>query len=625
MQLAKVRRDCQDVQMEDGTPLPLLMCHFVASFACNVLARSRDRRLLPQWTNLLWRLMLRIGPKARIWFGKMMASHGFVREVFLECPLPDVRAAMLSVAVHTFRWLYESEANALREFAAKTPHKGPRSTQAPPKAEFANSGSVVFEQETKNVGQLESNKSPLLLDIWATLLELLPVAQQPELHQQLQHFLLLFQEFLLMGPETLAWVHQTGGLGSLLEFALQGDVGGGEALAAALRRAQIWYKPNPLRAAGLETSSVTEVSLVAPADLISSNSDGHGIGPACSSTEPIEAASFERQLRGDSVTDAIELGPLWASLAMLLESSPGSVRQHSEENDALLRRLVRIGGATQASCAPASKLLQLLCRGDLALSQGAVCRICERVDESDGRALRAALRMGTALVDLDDSLAQPRGVFLLKSLLHVAKNNRKNFRTMHPVVHYIVKWCRRRPLLPQWLLSDVGASSFGAGHYRWLETWLKECANGAVEPWNSWQAGSYPGQYSAAPTYRRFEYSQGTESGGTSEGTHDPAGNARWAWCNDMLPLVRKIVRGDSLPKGELLLNGRDSDDDTLAGPTLPLERRSTMLAPPKSLAGSAGQSSPVTLSKVQMINALVAAATTRLQHHPTMSVPMAW
>jgi len=259
-----------------------------------------------------------------------------------------------------------------------------------------------------------------------------------------------------------------------------------------------------------------------------------------------------------------------------------------------------------------------------ALSQGAVCRICERVDESDGRALRAALRMGTALVDLDDSLAQPRGVFLLKSLLHVAQNNRKNFRTMHPVLHYVVKWCRRRPLLPPWLLADVGASSLGAGQYRWLETWLKDCANGAVEPWNSWQSGGYPGQLSAAPTYRRLEYGQGTESGGSSEGVHDPAGSARWAWCNDMLPLVRKIVRGDSLPKGELL-SGRDSDDDTLAGPTLPHERTSSVLAPPKSVLGSTGQSSSTTLSKVQMVNALVAAATARLQHNPTMVVPMAW
>merc|ERR1719223_1044355 len=160
----------------------------------------------------------------------------------------------------------------------------------------------------RDVSQLESKPVPLLLDVWATLLELLPVAQQPELHQHLQHFLLLFQEFLQLGPETLAWVQQTGGHGSLLEFALQGDVGGGEAMAAALRRAQVWYKANPLRAARLKTSSVTEASAVAPAELDSSNSDGHVVNAACSSAQPIEAASFERQLRGDVVSDAIELG-----------------------------------------------------------------------------------------------------------------------------------------------------------------------------------------------------------------------------------------------------------------------------------------------------------------------------
>merc|ERR1711972_362388 len=111
------------------------------------------------------------------------------------------------------------------------------------------------------------------------------------------------------------------------------------------------------------------------------------------------------------------MGPLWGALAILLDGDVTRIQRDSVENDALLRRLVALGGATQASCGPAGRLLRLFCQNNLARSQGVACRICERVDEGNGRALRAALRMGSALIDVCDAFVQQRTVFLLKSVL----------------------------------------------------------------------------------------------------------------------------------------------------------------------------------------------------------------
>merc|ERR1712032_529922 len=91
------------------------------------------------------------------------------------------------------------------------------------------------------------NPVPLLVQIWATLIELLPVALQPEAHYQFTQFFELLHEFLILGPATLAWACKAGGINELFEFALQSSKA--PALDAAMQRAQKWYQPNWLRSA----------------------------------------------------------------------------------------------------------------------------------------------------------------------------------------------------------------------------------------------------------------------------------------------------------------------------------------------------------------------------------------
>ena len=497
MQLAQIRRDCPDLadfDAGDKCSLQLLVCRCAVSFVCNVLARSRDRSSLPEWTSLLCRMLQRAGPPAQRWFGRLLASHGFVREALLECPLPDARNAVLVVAVRALRWLYEGEALALGAHAAATAAAGgsPRSGQ-PWTAEQAAPEQIRASAERGG----DAPAPPLLAEVWATLMELLPVAMQVEAHGNFSQFLALLLEFLGLGPEAVACARASGGLEALVEFALQEK--DGTALRAALERACRWYQPNWLRSTaavggdGAPASSPPEAGVAAqaapelvlllprpvPREVVMGTAGAEGAAPTADAARaeiasaPAVDASFERNLYSDA-GDFIDLGPLWASITTLLEQDRPRCALESEEHDALLRRLVRLGGTTPSSARPASRLLQLLCRGNLPRSQSVICRVCERVDECDGHALRAVLRMGSALVDLSDALVQQRSIFLVKSVLHVAKNNRRYFATMQLVVHYVIKWCKRRPELPQWLLRDAGGGTPGAGPYRWLEGWLKE-------------------------------------------------------------------------------------------------------------------------------------------------------
>lgn len=611
-----------------GGALPLLVCQLVVSFFCTVLVRSRDRRSLPEWSSLLVRLLRRAGPPAHGWFAGLLTSHGFVRELFLECPLPESRMAVLAVAAQVLRWLYEEEADALRSHLAEVPAGEPRHGQRwPPELELVGSGGPGASAGGEDGGA--GRQPPVLAQIWATLIELLPAAQQQPAHANFQHFFMLLQDWLRLGPEALAWARKAGGVDELVEFALQDARA--RVLPAVLERARRWYLPNPLRRAaaapgaaaasgGCSTPAPARAALV-PREVVLGNGDGEGPqaatprAGAADSEDPGADSSFERQLRSELAGDAVELGPLWGACVLLLEGDAERVRRHSDENDALLRRLVRLGGATAGSRGPAGRLVQLLCRGDLARSQGAVCRICERADECDGRALRTTLRMGSALIDLSDAFTQQRGVFLLKSLLHVARNNRKYFRTMHVIVHYILKWCRLRPELPQWLLSDAGNSN----QYRWLEAWVKENSSaGGNDAWQGWQTGGYPGQmagigatHAAAP--------------------QDAAGSAKWNWCSEVLPLVRRLVRGEALPRsgGGDAEAGGDSDAEAAAQANTPElaaggRERPVVLPAPRTLLGAARVPPPV-LSKVQMVNSLAASA--RNYQHPAsnMSASAVW
>jgi len=358
---------------------------------------------------------------------------------------------------------------------------------------------------------------------------------------------------LNLGPETLAWAFKAGGIDELLLFALQEA---NSQIPALLEQSQRWYEPNWLR---VPTAADVPKRPVPPEMVL-----GVDAGEAFDAEE-------QKELHED-----IDLAALWGVLASLLELDISRVAQHSEENDAVIRRVVR-GGSTTSR--PACRLLQLYCRDDLARSQGVTCMICERID---GGALRdfRILRLGTALVELSDRCAQQRSVFLVKSVLHVAKNNPK-FRVMHSVIHYFVKWCRRRTELPQWLQSD--AAHVSVGSQKWLETWLKDAMNAAdSQSWNS------NGPYGRDDTVA-----------------------SKLAWCQEMLPLVKRIARGEALPKEV----GGDSDGES--NRTSPLSR---------SANGSRFQV-PV-LSKVQIVEMLVTQQQQQRQHqqqHANMPSAPVW
>jgi len=619
MQLEQLRRDSPshgsaDVQ-EDA--LPLLASQFVAGFLFTILARSRDRQSLPEWCSLTCRMLQRTGPSSQRWFAGVLASHGFLREVFLECPLQETRTALLAVAVRVLRWIYDQEATQLQLFTATAPLGEPRH------------GQIWCERPCVPgfglPGPDAGNHAPLLAQIWATLIELLPVALQPEAHYQFTQFFELLHEFLILGPATLAWACKAGGINELFEFALQGSKA--PALDAAMERAQKWYQPNWLRIAAPTSKTLVTLAEVSLAGSGQCNRDcGDGNVDAALPLRPVSPGivldmdcengqgssqgydsvclgdySFERHIHSDVASDTIELGPLWGAIATLLECDSQRVDVQDEENDALMRRLVRLGGASAKSCGSAGRLLRLFCRGNMGRSQGVVCRICERTDESDGRALRGALRMGSTLVNLSDTFTQPRSVFLLKSVLHVAKHNRKYFRTMHLMIHYIVKWCRRRPELPQWLLSDAASMALGTGQYRWLETWVRENTGGGGDSWSGWQAGAYSGSLSSS-VFRRSD--TGVGDGGDS-GTGIP-GPTRWSWCSEILPYVRKITRGEPITKEPIISSG-DSDFEPLEAQPPPPGKRPMLVPPVRSSISGYQMRAPI-LSKVQMVSVLAAA-----------------
>jgi hypothetical protein len=209
------------------------------------------------------------------------------------------------------------------------------------------------------------------------------------------------------------------------------------------------------------------------------------------------------------------------------------------------------------------------------------------VGESDGQMLRGALRMGSALVALADKYTQQRLVMLLKSVLHVAKTNRKYFRTMHFVIHYIVKWCRRRPELPQWLSIDAGGSSQCQNQNRWLEQWLKERSGNGGD----WQGG---GNFA-------------TSLFGAGDGVEDSRQPTRWTWCADMIPYVRKIVKGEAITKEAIPPVAGDSDADVQDSANAKRPSASGSGAVSGTSTASTRSQLPI-LSKVQMATALVAA-----------------
>lgn len=592
---------------------------------------------MAEWLGLATRLLERSGPEALRWLGELLASHGFLREFLLDCPLRDVREALLALAAQGLRGLYGLEAAALgraaeevtkmaaqmdhgaedglirqdggrtqvdvwvrsgaTDMAAQKEESPQKDCSSKAKAEKAEAGSESHGGVNKGTSESSTLEVvpalPLLALVWATLVELLPVARLLPCHAQprLQGLLALMELFVALGPAACAWASHpaaqregrgqaqgqgqgqgwrlrpaqeqlramAGGLEELVELAIQEEEA--PALARALGRACGHHRCNWLRVALLPpppspapparqpaeeafvevggfATTVAEALLRRQPPVEQGNGDGgcgggggffgvaggtacgacgacfarggselggggggaavgQGPGGTCRDEQgclallrlpAFASLSFERQLLEEPLLAAFgaqdeaelfDLGPLWATLALLLEG--GGLRRlrgyacgSSEAlESSLLARVVRLGGASGSSLRAAGRLLRLLCFGDLVRSRSAACRICERVDEADGRALRAALRMGSALIGIGDDLARPRSVFLVSSLLHVARSNRRYQHTVQLVVRYLLRWCRMRPELPQWLQED-DLDGAGAVQYRWLEAWLRD-------------------------------------------------------------------------------------------------------------------------------------------------------
>lgn len=194
-----------------------------------------------------------------------------------------------------------------------------------------------------------------------------------------------------------------------------------------------------------------------------------------------------------------------------------------------MRRLVRLGGASLASVRPAARLMQLLCRADWSRSQDMIHCMRGRMEESlDARALQSTLRMASALVDLDDVYTQQRCVFLLRSVLQIAKSARACVGAMHVLLHYIVKWCFRRISLPQWFVQADGSG--GVRQHKWIEAWLREMAGSG-----GWTAASLAGLH---------------KLGGP--GSSEPSPNRGTGWCSEHLPFVHKLLRGEPVTKSPL-------------------------------------------------------------------------
>merc|ERR1712080_272624 len=144
-----------------------MFCQFVTRFIFTILSRSHDRQSLPEWCGLLCRMLSRAGLSTQCWFARLLTSHALLREIFLECPLRDVRNAFLTIAVQILRWTYEREAHLLETFVENAitgqPRYGQQWEELP-----VDPGNCI-----KQVG----GQPPLLVLIWATLMELIPVAQ----------------------------------------------------------------------------------------------------------------------------------------------------------------------------------------------------------------------------------------------------------------------------------------------------------------------------------------------------------------------------------------------------------------------------------------------------------------
>lgn len=235
-----------------------------------------------------------------------------------------------------------------------------------------------------------------------------------------------------------------------------------------------------------------------------------------------------------STTDAFAPDDYHASHKRLL-STPLKLTDKEQlllSNEFLLRRLIRLGGQRHAHRA-CGRLLRMFSHNDLAQSQTIVVHLCERIDESDGTSLRCAMRLGTSLLQTRDEFTALRNGFLLKSILHVAHNNKMWFRPTILVVHYAIKWCMRYPDLPKHLVDLEGKGQRGLAaqnaartRHKWIEVWLKE--NCPLEPGAVASIGSISDV--ASGISRFFKDPLGTASKQTAEqircaGMNKPAWN----------------------------------------------------------------------------------------------------
>jgi len=153
----------------------------------------------------------------------------------------------------------------------------------------------------------------------------------------------------------------------------------------------------------------------------------------------------------------------------------------------------------------------------------------------------------------------------------------------------------------------VGGTGLGANQYRWLEAWIKDNASGGYDYWPNMQTNQYQGRHGS-----------GSSMGG---GMRDDFGGGGWSgWCADVLPHVRKIVRGEPVPKA-LPGEDRDSEHDfpmaAMAGrarPPLVTPSTSRAALASGAPAGAASRHHIPHLSKAQQIDALMIAAQRR-QH----------
>jgi len=131
------------------------------------------------------------------------------------------------------------------------------------------------------------------------------------------------------------------------------------------------------------------------------------------------------------------------------------------------------------------------------------CRISVVLDDSDARCLQGLMKLATLMVSIKDSCTQKRNAYLVRSILHVVKQNRKYTRSTITVLQYVCKWCTLCPDLPKWVVEVEGRERI-----RWIDYWARE----------------------------------------VQEPPHTLENSAK---VREMMPSIKRLVRGDSFPPGE--------------------------------------------------------------------------